>query len=79
MARKEGRYIAQRTAYLSSAATARHQVVIRDISKNGVCVVSEEGKVCLGEVVSLDFGEGDIKSGSIMWISENKVGIMLER
>lgn len=75
MNRQQNRYEALNIAHLSGASIARQQVVVRDISKTGASIMTSSLRLAPDEVVSLDFGDGDVKDGAVRWISDAGFGI----
>lgn len=75
MARAEDRYSALRIAHISSPVLGRHQVTVRNISKNGTSVIARDTELRVGDPVSVDFGGGDVRQGSVRWNRSEKMGI----
>jgi ABC-type uncharacterized transport system YnjBCD ATPase subunit len=76
MNRQQNRYEALNVAHITGAGMTRHTVTVRNISKAGARVIADGFTVATGEVVSLDFGSGDVKGGVVRWISGNDIGVL---
>lgn len=79
MNRQEERYSTHRDAWLSGSQIERQPVVVRNVSKTGVGIKVETVKPLVGEQVSVDFGDGDVKLGSVRWLSDDMIGVSFNR
>jgi len=64
-------------AYLSNERLPRHQVVIRNVSIEGVGVRSKHEAPFVGEMVHLDLANQDVREGVVRWVDGEKMGIEL--
>ncbi len=75
MGRREERYATLSTALMSGREATGQAVVVRNISKSGACIIVPDAGLVVGDTVSLDFGDGDVKTGSVRWITDTRHGI----
>ncbi len=76
MDRREIRYCVERTAFLSSAGIARREVRLKNISKSGAGIILNYEKPPIEKTILLEFGDGDMKYGTVRWTSRNEMGIL---
>jgi hypothetical protein len=78
IARSEKRTPQIKLAHMSSMRLARHEVIVSNLSSEGLGIISKSVLPRVGEHVTLDFGRGELRYGSVRWTEGNKVGIALE-
>lgn len=78
MNRQDERYSTQRDVWLSSPQIDRHEVVLQNISKTGASIMCNDFTLMVGEQVSVEFGEGDVTQGTVIWCAKEKVGVAFD-
>ena len=75
MNRQASRYSTDRSIRILDSMGNRYEATLRDISKTGARMTSEARRNRIGDLILLDFGDGDIKHGVVRWASAYELGV----